>query len=64
MKWPAFWVLRTKHPELAGVLMRDWERAGLLVRYRHHMRTGFVLVAVYPRWRWVVRFIFWWRGVR
>ena len=58
MIWPRLLVLRTAYPDLAGVLMRDWEREGLLVRYRHDRRDGFVLVAVWPRWRWVSWLIF------
>lgn len=55
---PWFRVLRTKYPDLAGVLMRDWQREGFLVRYRHGYREGFVIVAVRPRWQWVPRLVF------
>ena len=58
MKLPAVRNLRTRYPDLAGVLLRDWERDGLLVVYRHGRREGFVIVAVRPQWRWVVRLLF------
>lgn len=64
VKWPTLCILRTRYPDLAGVLMRDWERDGLLVRYRYHRRRGFFLMAVRPRWAWVLRLLFWWGGWR
>ena len=63
MRLPTVRILRTRYPDLAGVLLRDWERTGLLTRYRYHRTRGFFLVAVRPRWRWMVRLIFgWWLG--
>ena len=58
MRLPAVRLLRTRYPDLAGVLLRDWERDGLLVSYRHSRQQGFSIVAVRPRWRWVVRLVF------
>ena len=58
LRWPALHVLRIRHPELAGLVMRNEERAGLLVVYRHDRSTGFVILSVYPRWRWVPQVIF------
>ncbi len=62
MRLPTLRILRTRYPDLAGVLMRDWQRQGCLVAYYYQARR-FHLVAVRPRWRWVIRFIFgWWVG--
>ena len=55
---PGLRVLCTPYPDLAGVLMRDWQREGFLVIYRHDRTVGFVIIAVRPRWRWVPRLIF------
>ena len=57
--WPTLRFLRTRFPDLAGMLLRNWEREGCLVVYRHGRRDGFVIVAVYPRWRWIPRLTFW-----
>lgn len=51
-------VLRTPYPDLAGLLMRNWEREGFLVRYRHDRCRGFVIVAVRPHWCWAPGCIF------
>ncbi len=62
MKLPTVRVLSTRYPDLAGVLLRDWQRQGCLVAY-YCREGGFRLVAVRPRWRWVIRFVFgWWLG--
>ena len=58
MKSPTLRMLRTRYPDLAGVLMRDWQRDGLLVAYCYDRWGGFRLVAVRPRWRWVIRLVF------
>lgn len=58
MRLPTLRILRTRYPDLAGVLLRNWEREGLLVVYRHGRQDGFVIVAVRPRWRWLVRLVF------
>ena len=62
MRLPAIRILRTRYPDLAALLMRNWEREGLLVVYRHGHREGFVIVAVRPRWRWISTLVFWWAG--
>ena len=59
MSWPGLRLLRTSYPDLAGLLRRNWTREGLLVGYRYSRRMGFDLVAVRPRWRWVLALIFW-----
>ena len=61
MRPPTLRILRTRYPDLAGVLMRDWQRQGCLVAYSYHRQGGFRLVAVRPRWRWVIRLVlgFW-----
>ena len=58
LRWPALHVLRIRHPELAGLVMRNEERAGLLVVYRYGRQEGFVMLSVYPRWRWLPNLIF------
>ena len=58
MKRPTVRMLRTRYPDLAGVLLRNWAREGLLVAYYYRRQGGFRLVAVRPRWRWVVRLVF------
>ena len=58
LRWPALHVLRITHPQLAGLVMRNEERAGLLVDYRYSRQQGFHIIAVYPRWRWVPRLLF------
>ena len=63
MKSPTLWILRTRYPDLAGVLLRDWAREGCLVAYRYRQKGGFHLVGVRPQWRWVVQLVFgWWLG--
>jgi hypothetical protein len=61
MRRPVLHILRTRYPDLAGVLLRDWTREGLLAAYHYHRAGGFYLVGVRPRWRWVVRLVFGWR---
>ena len=58
MRPPTLRILRTRYPDLAGVLMRDWQRQHYLVAYYHDRRNGFCLVAVRPCWRWMVRLVF------
>ena len=58
MKLPALRILRTRYPDLAGVLMRDWQRQECLVVYRYDQKGGFRLVAVRPHWRWLIRLVF------
>ena len=58
MRCPTVRLLRTRYPDLAGVLLRDWERDGCRVSYGYDPRRGFSLVAVRPRWRWLLRLIF------
>ncbi len=63
MKLPTVRILRTRYPDLAGVLLRDWQRQGCLVAYCYSQPKGFHLVGVRPRWRWLIRFVFgWWLG--
>ncbi len=62
MRRPILWRLRTRYPDLAGVLLRDWQREGVLAAYYYQDRA-FYLVGVRPRWRWVIRLVFgWWLG--
>ncbi len=58
MRPPTVRRLRTRYVDLAGVLMRDWQRQGCLVAYYYDRQSGFSLVAVRPRWRWVIRLVF------
>ncbi|MBI2093810.1 MAG: hypothetical protein HYT88_03700 [Candidatus Omnitrophica bacterium] len=58
MKLPTLRILCTIYPDLAGLLMRNWEKEGLLIVYHHGHKEGFAIVAVYPRWRWVPRLVF------
>ena len=51
MRRPSLSILRTRYPDLAGVLLRDWQRQGLLVAY-HYDEGKFALVAARPRWRY------------
>ena len=64
MRFPALRFLRTRYPDLAGVVLRDWERQGFLASYRHHPDGGFYLIAVRPRWRWLLRVVSWLGGGR
>lgn len=64
LHWPCLCLLRTRYPDLAGLLMRNWQREGLRVVYRHSLNEGFVIVAVWPRWRWVASGVFWLRALR
>ena len=59
MKRPTCQLFHANHPELAGLWMRRQVRAGLLVKYRHSRQRGFFIVAVWPRWRWLTRVVFW-----
>ena len=72
MRLPTVRILRTRYPDLAGVLLRDWQRQECLVVYRYYPAGpvpdwygagGFHLVAVRPHWRWVIRLVFgFWLG--
>ena len=59
MKRPILQLFHANHPELAGLWMRRQVRAGLLVKYRHSRQHVFFIVAVWPRWRWLTRLVFW-----
>jgi hypothetical protein len=56
-RWPAVRWHRIRHPELAGLILRGWERQGLLVAYGYSRRQGFLLLGLRPRWRWVLALV-------
>lgn len=59
MRPPTLHLLRTRYPDLAGVLLRDWHRAGCAIRYVYHPQQGFYLLGLRPRWPWLLGLIWW-----